>query len=129
MSAQVAVCMTLLISAGLLLRALYSAQTLDPGFDYRNVAVVSFDLPGSGYDDQEAVAFQRHVMERLDLLPGVDSVAQVGKTPLSPGRRGMMSRLPGQEQRYPFDLNAVSPEYFSLLGIPIVRGRAFTASD
>ena len=48
---QVAVCMVLLISAGLLLRALHAAQTVEPGFDYRNVAVVSFDLRGPGYDD------------------------------------------------------------------------------
>ena len=126
---QVAVCMTLLISASLLLRALYAAQTIEPGFDYRNVAVVSFDLPGSGYDAQKALGFQREMMERVRAIPGVESVAQVIKTPLSPGRMGMMFHLPGDAQWHEVDFNAVSPEYFALLRIPIVRGRTFTPGD
>ena len=127
MSVQVAVCMTLLISAGLLLRALYSAQTIDPGFDYRDVTAISFDLPG--YDDQKAVGFQRRLMERLRALPGIESVAQVSRTPLSPGRSGVMFRLPSENQWHEVDLNVVSPDYFSLIEIAIVRGRAFAASD
>ena len=47
---QVAVCMILLISASLLMRALYSAETTDPDFQYRNVAVVSVSLQGQNYD-------------------------------------------------------------------------------
>ncbi len=129
MSLQVAVCMTLLISAGLLLRGLYAAQTVEPGFDYRNVTVVSFDLPGAGYDDQKALAFQRQAMERLKGVPNVESVAQAARTPLRPGRTGAMFHLPAQDQWHEVDLNSVSPEYFSLIGIPIVRGRDFEARD
>jgi putative ABC transport system permease protein len=126
--AQIAVSMVLLISAGLLLRALYAVQTVEPGFDYRDVAVVSFDLRGLGAD-QRAVAFRRQFIERVEALPGVDAVAQVGKTPLSPGRRQNMVRLPGQDPWQEIDVNHVSPGYFALIGIPIVRGRAFTATD
>ena len=82
---QVAVCMVLLIAAGLLLRALYAAQTTEPGFDYRHVAAATFDLRGPRYDDRRVVAFQRQLMERFTALPGIDGVAQVDKTPLSPG--------------------------------------------
>jgi predicted permease len=126
---QVAVCMVLLVSAGLLLRALHATQTVEPGFDYRNVAVVAYDLRGPSYDDQKVVAFQRRVLERVRSLPGVDAVALASKMPLSPGRRQTSFRLPGQEQRYEVDVNTVSPEYFSLIAIHIVRGRTFTASE
>ena len=128
-SVQVAVCMVLLVSAGLLLRALHAAQTVEPGFDYRNVAVVAYDLRGPGYNDQRVVAFQRQVLERVRSLPGVDAVALASKVPLSPGHRQTSFRLSGQEQRYEVDVNTVSPEYFSLIAIPIVRGRTFTASE
>jgi predicted permease len=129
MSVQVAVCMTLLISAALLLRALHAAQTADPGFEYHDVTVVAFDLPGSGYDDQKAVAFHRQLMERLRELPGVELVAQVSRTPLSPGRTGLMFRLPSEDEWHEIGLNIASTDYFSLIGIPIVRGRAFTEND
>jgi len=126
---QVAVCMVLMIAAGLLLRGLYAAQTVDPGFSYQNVAVVSFDLTSAGYTDDKADLFQRELMDRAKALPGVDSVAQVGRTPLSPGRSGTMFRLPGEERMHPVDFNSVSPEYFSLVRIPIVRGRTFVEEE
>ena len=99
-SMQVAVCMVLLISAGLLLRALHAAYTIDPGFEYRNVAVVSVDLRGPQYDDATVVAFRRQATERLGSLPGVAAVAQVSKVPLSSGRSQDTFRLPHQEQTY-----------------------------
>jgi predicted permease len=126
---QTAICMILLISAGLLLRALYAAETVEPGFDYRDVAVVAFDLRGPGYDQQRAAAFQQELIDRLGGLPGVEAVARVSKTPLSPGRTGTMFRLPAGEQWYEIDVNTISPGFFSLIGIPIVRGRTFSAAD
>ena len=126
---QISVCMVLLISAGLLLRALYAAHTIDAGFDYRNVAVVSPALRGPSYDDARVAAFQRRFMERIRSLPGVELAAQVSKVPLSPGRQQTTFRLPHQQDELVVDLNSVSPEYFSLLGIPIARGRTFTAAE
>jgi len=128
-SIQVGVCMVLLISASLLLRALYTAQTIDPGFNSRNIAVVFFDLRGPTYDDAKVVAFQQQVMERIGSLPGVDALARVSRVPLSPGRTQTTFRLPGQEESQQVDVNTVSPEFFSLIGMPIVRGRTFTADD
>ncbi len=124
--AQVCVCMVLLIGAGLLLRGLYLAQTIEPGFNIKNVATVSFDLRGLGYDAQHAAPFNRSVVDRLAALPGVDSVAQTAVTPLSDSHRGTFFTLPGQPGDRQVEINSVSPEYFSMLGIPIVRGRNFT---
>ena len=126
---QVAVCMVLMISAGLLLRGLQATQSVEPGFAYENVAVASFDLSGAGYDPTGATAFQRQLMERIGSQPGVEAVAQVARTPLSEGRMGGMARLPGQEQTFPMGFNVASPGYFSLVGIPIVRGRTFTDAE
>ncbi|HET9358804.1 MAG TPA: ABC transporter permease [Vicinamibacterales bacterium] len=128
-SIQVAVCMVLLISAGLLLRALHAAYALDPGFQYRNVAVVSVDLRGPRYSDSAVEMFRRQVIEQLGSLPGVTAVAQVSRVPLSPGRSQGTFRLPDMEHTYEFDVNTVSPEYFTVLGIPIVSGRTFTRAE
>jgi predicted permease len=126
---QVAVCMVLLVTAGLLLRGLYAAQTVDPGFEYKNISVVSFDLRGQGYDDAHGAAFQRQALERVGSLPGVEQVAQVTVTPLSPGSYHTVFFLPGEQQGHFIQYNPVSPEYFSVTGIPIVHGRAFTLAD
>jgi predicted permease len=126
---QISVCMVLLISAGLLLRAVYAAHTIDPGFQYRNVAVVSYALRAPAYDDARAAVFQRQLLERIKALPGVDSAAQVSNVPLSPGHQQASFRLPHQPEDLDVDVNNVSPEYFSLLGIPIVRGRTFEDAE
>jgi predicted permease len=126
---QVAVCMMLMIGAGLLLRGLSETQNVDPGFEYENVTVATFDLRGAGYDEARAAAFQRQLVERVAALPGVDGVAQATLTPLYPGSIATMARLPGQDQWAPIRFNTVSPTYFSLTAIPIVRGQAFTDAD
>ena len=128
-SIQVAVCMMLLISSGLLLRALQATYSLDPGFEFQDVAVVSVDLRGPHYSDATAGVFRRQMIERLAALPGVRAVAQVSKVPLSPGRTQGTFRLPAQEQTHEFDVNAVSPEYFGVLGLSIVSGRTFTRAE
>lgn len=128
-SIQVAVCMVLLISSALLLRALQATYSLDPGFEYQNVAVVSVDLRGPHYSDATAEVFRKQMIEQLASLPGVRAVAQVSKVPLSPGRSQGTFRLPAQEQTHEFDVNAVSTDYFAVLGLPIVRGRTFTRAE
>jgi predicted permease len=127
--AQVAVSMVLLIAAGLLLRGLYLAQTIDPGFEMKNVTTVSFDLRGQGYDDQRAGLIQRQIMERLSGLPGVDAVAQAINAPLDDNHRGTLFSLPGQPGQRSVELNYVSPEYLPLLGIPVARGRNFSQAE
>jgi predicted permease len=126
---QAMVCTVLLISAALLLRAVYAAETLEPGFSYRNVGIVSFDLRGAGLESARATAFQQELLDRVAALPGVDGVAQVSRTPLSPGRSQTMVRLPGQPQWREIDVNTVSSDYFRVLDLPIVAGRTFTRAD
>ncbi len=61
--------MVLLIAAGLLLRGLFVAQTIDPGFEMQNVASVSFELRNQGYDDRRAALFQRNLLGARVGLP------------------------------------------------------------
>lgn len=126
---QVATSMVLMISAGLLLRALHAAQSVDPGFRYENIAVADLRLSEAGYDVAGAADFQRRFLERVAALPGVEEVAQSENTPLRPGRNEMMVHVPGEEQWRRVHVNVVSPTYFSLIGTPIVRGRTFTDSE
>jgi predicted permease len=127
--AQVALCTTLLIPAGLLSRALYAAHTFDPGFTDRNVAMIAIDLRGPRYEKGNAAVFQESWLERVRTLPGVDSLALAARTPLSPGRTQNTIRIGDETEPRVVDMNTVSPEFFSLLGIPIVRGRVFTDAD
>ena len=126
---QIAVCMVLLLAAGLLLRALYHAQTVDPGFEMKNVASVFFNLTKQGYDDNAAVAFIQGTRERIASLPNVIEIAQAECAPLSHDFSADSFTVPGSGAKVGIEYNHVSPEYFSVVGIPIVRGRGFAQAD
>lgn len=128
-SAQITVCMILLIVAGLLLRGLQRTHTIDPGFSMKNTAVISFDLMAAGYDPPRAAEFQQELKERIAAIPGVDLVAQAGLSPLSGDHRGRDYSIPENSASYQIEHNRVSGSYFALLGIPLVRGRNFTQAE
>ena len=126
---QVAVCMVLLIAAGLLMRGLYYAQTVDPGFEMKGITQARFDLPSQGYNLEKAQTFQRELMARVAALPGVDEVEQARVTPLGHQWEGTGLMLPGETQERGFEFNVVTPGFFTMLGMPIVRGRTFTVAE
>lgn len=125
---QVAVCMLLLIVAGLLMRGLHSAQTIDPGFEYRTVAQVSYDMRGAGFNEEKARQFQAAMFDTVRAIPGVDAVAFTETTPLSMETHTEMFAAEGMAPRQ-VSMNAVSPEYFSLIGTPVVLGSNFTGKE
>jgi len=126
---QVAVCMVLLVAAGLLLRGLYYAQTVDPGFEIKGVATMFLDLGKQGYNQAHATQFMLRLRERLSGLPGVMEVAQAESAPLSHDFSADHFTVPGRADQVGIEYNHVSPDYFSLLAIPIVRGRNFTPGE
>jgi predicted permease len=129
--AQMALCTMLLIPAGLLSRALYASHTFDPGFEHDNVAAVSIDLRGVRYEKGKAAIFHEQWLERVKALPGVERIAQAGRTPLSGGRTQDTFRFGdgSDSEDHIADVNSVSSEFFAVLAIPIVRGRAFTDGE
>ena len=126
---QVAVCMVLLIAAGLLMRGLYLAQTVDPGFEMKGITQVRFDLPSEGYNAQRAQTFQRELLSRVTALPGVNEVEQARVTPLGHQFMGTGLTPAGETQERKFEFNVVSPGFFAMLGMPMVRGRTFTEAE
>jgi putative ABC transport system permease protein len=120
---QVALCLVLLISAGLLARSLANAYTADAGFDAHRTAVVQLD---SRDDDTDATLHTR-IMERIQALPGVESIAAAAGVPLlSSGRTNARA---AKDVTLPIAFNHVTSGYFQTLGIVILSGRTFTASE
>jgi predicted permease len=122
---QVAVCMVLMIAAGLLLRGLYAAQTVDPGFEYQHVASVTFDLRGANYSVERAGQFQSQFQTALLSIPGVELVAEADGTPLDGGSNASMFAPVGQAQLEEVEVNYVTKDFFSIIGTPIVLGQNF----
>jgi predicted permease len=126
---QVGVCMVLLLAAGLLLRGLYYAQNVNPGFEEKNVAQAFFNLRTQGYDERRATTFIEELRARLRGIPGVIDVALAECAPLSHDFSADHFTVPGRAGKVSIEYNHVSPEYFSVVGIPIVRGRGFRPGE
>jgi macrolide transport system ATP-binding/permease protein len=127
--AQMAVCMMLLLAAGLLLRGLYYAQTVNPGFEMKGLVGAFLNLRAQGYDEGRATVFVRRLRERLAALSGVTEVAQAECAPLSHDFSADYFTVPGRAEKVLVEYNHVTPDYFSVVGIPIVRGRDFTPGE
>jgi putative ABC transport system permease protein len=127
--AQVTVCLALLISAGLLVRGLQKAQTLDPGFETQRTLVVKLlDLQQQGYDQNKGAIFHRQLRERLEALPGVKSVGLTGLIPLYESSNATLIPEGGEQQGFA-GFNSVSPNFFETLGIPLLQGRVFSEQE
>jgi putative ABC transport system permease protein len=129
---QAALCVLLLVGAGLFLRSLHSATGLDLGYRPGPVAVVSLSLHRSGVDREEQPLVVERAREALERVPGVVSVARTNSVPHWSSTTFGIS-VPGldsipMDRGYPY-FHSVSPEYFSTMGVSLVRGRLFTASD
>jgi predicted permease len=131
---QVAVSLILLVGAGLLIRALEKAEAVSPGFEMKNVLVVSTNMQLRGYDAARAREFQRELAERLAGLPGVQSSGLARTAPLGSSFAITGIAVEGREDARGsrpalVNFNTVSPGYFETLKIPIVRGRSFSTQD
>ena len=127
---QVAASMFLLISAGLLSKALLKSQTAQPGFDTKNVFLVDFDRPSNALKTNEVV---RQVVDFVKSLPEVDSACVVDRVPFlgtwTPPIIAEGSPVTVGNRSARTLANYVSPGYFSTLEIPIVLGRNFSDQE
>lgn len=121
----------LMIGAGLLMRGLYTTYTIDLGFEYSDVSYASLVLPRGAYEPEQAAALRQRFMDEVRSLPGVQAVAHALSTPFGDENFTVPVRLPGdgEDERRFTRMNNVSPDYFSLLELPIVRGRTFTEAE
>jgi len=130
---ETALALVLLVGAGLLIQSLLRLQRVNPGFHPERVLTMELSLPRSRYPREQRPAFFRSLIERIHTIPGVSSVGASTHIPLAgdnmnfaffiEGRQSPEGRLPGA------DCRAVTPDYFNALGIPLVKGRAFSDRD
>jgi len=128
--AQVTLSLVVLIGAGLLVKSLRALQAVDPGFEPAKVVTASFDLGENGYNEARGRQFIRRLSERVAALPGVEAVGFAFTAAFSDN--SLISIGPAiveGSQPQPAHHNTVSQNYFQTLGIPLVRGRDFTAQD
>ncbi|HEX6260982.1 MAG TPA: ABC transporter permease, partial [Woeseiaceae bacterium] len=135
--AEMALAVLLLSGAGLLLKSFIELQRVDPGFNPSGVLTFDMPLPGARYGEpRQARAFFSELNERIDALPGVESVAGVFGLPLS-GFSYIISveqldgrpayDKPGDEQST--QVRVVTPDYFRVMQIPLRAGRTLSDSD
>ena len=134
--AQVAISFVLLVGAGLMLRTIWKLQRVDPGFHAERVLTARLDLNFSRYSTTEKRReFQEALLARLGHEPGLVAAALSGTFPLndSGGPNLNQYRLAGRDEpgapMRQADFQVVSPDFFTVIGTPILRGRAFASSD
>jgi predicted permease len=130
--AEVALSVVLLVGAGLLLRSFVELQRVQPGFDAERVLTFQVSLPSTAYPsvDTQVRPFWNGLLERARGLPGVRTAAVTSTIPLT-GANYLTFDVAGREAQPGEDLQPfmVSDGYFRAMGVPIVRGRTFTAAD
>lgn len=139
--AEIVASVVLLVSAGLLIQALWKVQSINPGFRAENVLTLKTILSRTKYATNPIrQQFYRRVMDEVRALPGVERVSYVSFTPFTM-RGGMWEVLTTKPDptnlggfEAPPDLKRaalryVTPDYFATIGIPIVQGRDISSSD
>ena len=130
---QVCVCLIALVGAGLFLLSLRNAQTMDPGFDTHNLAMMSFDLGALNYDAARAREFERRALEAAQNTPGVKAATMANTIPLFNGGFGRTLFREGEDTNSGqsgkvSQVSVISPEYLQTMGIPMVRGQVFDST-
>ncbi|MEK6300044.1 MAG: ABC transporter permease [Acidobacteriota bacterium] len=132
---EIALSMVLLIGAGLMIKSFVRLERVNPGFETRNVHTVRLSLPAAQYpDSQRRAAFFQQVVQRLQSIPGVESAAAISRLPLTPGNSGrgvIIAGRPtdGSGDGPNADYRVISRDYFRTIGVPLLKGRAFTEAD
>lgn len=139
--AQVALSLVLLIGAGLAVKTMRKALTMDRGFDSENMVLMSMDLTIRGYTESVGRSFYKELLKRVDGLPGVVSSSLAKTVPPNDWSDRLSVFLPGEEPPpdvirtrlddlgLRVDANIIAPNYFRTLGIPLLEGREFTDRD
>ena len=124
---QLALSLVLLVAAGLFMRALARGQQVDPGFDASGVATLSLEPEAWGYNEAKARAFYRDLRARIEALPGVTGVSITGRLPLTNTSSFEDIDVAGTDVLVHY--SKVDVDYFSVLRLPILHGRAFYPTD
>jgi predicted permease len=131
---QVSLSLVLLICAGLVLRGMQRAQSIDPGFAPQNALKLSFDLGLQGYDGPRSREFTRRLLDRVRALPGVQYAGLSKFVPLTlnPSSTGIYVEGEPEQRGATVPMAPVyvaSPGFISALGTRLLQGRDFSEQD
>ncbi|HJQ31946.1 MAG TPA: ABC transporter permease [Pyrinomonadaceae bacterium] len=133
--AEMALALMLLAGAGLLVRSFLSLRGVDPGVNPARVVTMQVSLPWSRYKElPQRLSFYQQLLERVETVPGVESVALTNSLPPDMQTVSDNFSVEGQPPRPDNELSTgdlllVTPDYFRVMGVPVIRGRAFTDGD
>ena len=132
---EIALSLILLIGAGLLIKSFVRLQQFEFGFNPDNLLTMRVQLPGSKYrDGKQVVGFYQQLLERMEAVPGVQSVGAIASvfitdTPNSTNFVIEGRPVPVGAEAIEVPLDSISPSYFKVMGIPLLRGREFDNRD
>ncbi|HMF54239.1 MAG TPA: ABC transporter permease, partial [Edaphobacter sp.] len=134
---QVAFSFVLLVCAGLMMRSLYNLLSVDPGFKTANVLSMNISLNWTKYGElTKQNTFFHQILDRTQQIPGTESVAMSSSVPLNGDHGGMNGGvlIEGRPLRsgeiMPQVIHQlITPDYFRVLGMPLLSGRTFTDAD
>ncbi len=128
---EIGLAVVLLLGASLFLQSFLHLTRVDPGFDPRHV--LSFQLDAPGEKAISTPAFFRSVVAKVRALPGVQSASTAASLPLAGNNVSLSIEIEGQPtprgSRASVDFNAVEPDYFRTMSIPLIEGRDFSPHD
>ena len=132
--AQITVCLVLLIGAGLCVRSLVNARSIDPGFDTHDLVLARLDPGALGYTETQSREFYQELLDRVRALPGVKSASITNYLPLSTTRLSLGVSVdgyqpPSGQKEFAVQTMYVRPEFFQTMGISMLGGRDFNQRD
>jgi putative ABC transport system permease protein len=132
--AEIALSLVLLIGAGLLARSFEHLLSVNPGFETERILTFDMTLPWAKYDRERSGQFFQQALERLQALPGAQSVGATTALPLSKDNNARYFTIEGRPGNSPRDYTIsnhrqVSLSYFQTLGIRLLKGRHLSEQD
>ena len=127
--AQVAVALSLLLGAGIVIQTLQSQLRVPLGFAPEGVTFAQVTLTGDKYTPEQRVTFARRLGEALRALPGAQNATVSDGLPFTGSSASILVRDPDLTDRVRYYVHAVTPEYFGTLGMKLVAGSNFTGTE
>jgi predicted permease len=124
---QIAVSLVLLVGALLFVRSYRNLINIDPGFRESGITVAGFGYPEEKIKPENEAAFKRQLLEDVRSVPGVQNAAETTNVLLSGSTWTHGVRIGGVDGSSRFTY--ASPSYFATMGIPVITGRGFAATD
>src|SRR5437773_4114121 len=131
---EIALTLTLLVAAGLVLKSFSKMQTLQLGYEPRNLFSARFELPWKTYSSREKIGtFTKALLDKVSAIPGVQSTGIGSNSPLMGGWQTGFYRegapAPSPSNMPSADLEVITGDYFATFKVPLLRGRTFNERD